>query len=1101
MRALIPIVLFVCCMQNHASAQTILYQDDFDGGNAAWWNAIPNCKVVAEGTNKVLQATGVANIAFGETTWDNYTFTYLIKVAKGDVQIQFRAGNKGFYSLQLAQYIVSLARMDLPSNNWTPLANANSDIDYNKWHLFKIDLSAANIKIYRDNVLYINLTDQTPLLTGQIHFFVFPDGLASFDNLLVVTDKVIPRQPADWVATGGPIDGMGYDVRIHPVNHDIMFVTDVWSGIHKSYDGGKTWYTKNTGIDTRLTPTRENRFGPSGDAIPIFCATIDPTNPDIVWCGTQNYKGIFKSVDCGETWTAKSNGIPDGLNLTFRSFAVDPTNSNVVYTGCEVSTGVDEVTGKIYKTTNGGDNWVEVLDSKSLVRIILIDPRNPRVLYASTGIMDRGSVREEGIWKSEDGGTTWVHANNGLSPDALTVEGLDFVKSNPDILFASMGRWGGFNRGQNTMKGGIYRSDDGGKSWVRNAVRPAGAWFVPMYLAISPSDPNVIYAGVTQDEFITISGGNSILRTMDGGKTWKQFDLATEGIRAGVPIIITVDPAKPNVVFVNYYGGGVVKSTDYGETWQNSSKGYTGAQVYDIAIDPANPATVYSTNRTDPYKSNDGGDNWNGLAYGSVKGANEWGAIELNPGNPKELLLGRGMTYWIDKSTDGGMNWHSVLNLPWTTPNDYGIVTSISWSKSDPRIVFATFHFRGNNVVPTDSVGKGIYKSEDGGETWKAVNNGLENTKKNGLTVEVQPRHSDVVLASLTDVGILKSTDGGATWNRKNDGISNLHIKTFAFDPNNSEIVYAGIETGGIFKSTDLGEHWRQITIGIDPEASVRSIVVNPKNSLEVFAHDWSTGIYWSTDGGGSWYKMNNGLSTRAGQSLAISHDGSTLYAGTEGGGVFRLVRSQVPPSIQSLIPDTSRTIQIAKSDSLLFTMNAIDLNSDVIHYSWYLNNSLIPNRDSPQFVLKTDKLDLGDYQLKVVVADSFSSSQATWSVRIGSLSSVEGDGKVLPKEYQLFQNYPNPFNPSTTIRYSLPKTANVSLRIFNTLGQEVAVLVDEQKVAGFYQVQWNAKVPSGMYFCRLHARQTDGQPAVGPPEPLGLAGGFVETRKMILLR
>jgi hypothetical protein len=171
--------------------------------------------------------------------------------------------------------------------------------------------------------------------------------------------------------------------------------------------------------------------------------------------------------------------------------------------------------------------------------------------------------------------------------------------------------------------------------------------------------------------------------------------------------------------------------------------------------------------------------------------------------------------------------------------------------------------------------------------------------------------------------------------------------------------------------------------------------------------------------------------------------------------------------------------------------MNAIGLNNDVIHYSWYLNYSLIPNGDSPQLVLKTDKLALGEYQLTAVVADSFSSSQATWSIKISSLSSVEADGKDIPKEYQLFQNYPNPFNPSTTIRYSLPKAANVSLRIFNTLGQEVALLLNEQKVAGYYQVQWNASVPSGMYFYRLQAGDAS----------TGSARGFVDTRKMILLK
>ena len=80
-------------------------------------------------------------------------------------------------------------------------------------------------------------------------------------------------------------------------------------------------------------------------------------------------------------------------------------------------------------------------------------------------------------------------------------------------------------------------------------------------------------------------------------------------------------------------------------------------------------------------------------------------------------------------------------------------------------------------------------------------------------------------------------------------------------------------------------------------------------------------------------------------------------------------------------------------------------------------------------------------------------------------------------------QNYPNPFNPSTTIRYSLPKAANVSLKVYNTLGQLVATLVDEHKEAGYQQIQWNASVPSGIYFYRLEL------------------GEYVETKKMIVLK
>lgn len=96
-----------------------------------------------------------------------------------------------------------------------------------------------------------------------------------------------------------------------------------------------------------------------------------------------------------------------------------------------------------------------------------------------------------------------------------------------------------------------------------------------------------------------------------------------------------------------------------------------------------------------------------------------------------------------------------------------------------------------------------------------------------------------------------------------------------------------------------------------------------------------------------------------------------------------------------------------------------------------------------------------------------------------------------IPRVYSLSQNYPNPFNPSTTIRYELPKAADVSLKIFNTLGQLVATLVDERREAGYYQVQWNADVPTGVYFYRLVANAI----------PSGQAGEFIETKKLMLLR
>jgi hypothetical protein len=113
--------------------------------------------------------------------------------------------------------------------------------------------------------------------------------------------------------------------------------------------------------------------------------------------------------------------------------------------------------------------------------------------------------------------------------------------------------------------------------------------------------------------------------------------------------------------------------------------------------------------------------------------------------------------------------------------------------------------------------------------------------------------------------------------------------------------------------------------------------------------------------------------------------------------------------------------------------------------------------------------------------------------------TAVENERTNAPTSFRLSQNYPNPFNPSTTIDYYIPSAATVSLEIFNTLGEQVTVLVDGHKEAGNYQITWSATTPSGLYFYRLQARPTEGRQAGNAST--GSVRGFVETKKMILLR
>ena len=116
---------------------------------------------------------------------------------------------------------------------------------------------------------------------------------------------------------GGPPGGLGYDIRYNFADPNIWYVTDNFAGVHISTDNGYTWQPSNTSIPPQL--------GPTGDWRPIFSLTVDPLNPQIVWAGTDITGHIYKSTDGGQTWQQKDSGIVNEWDeLTFRGFTIDP---------------------------------------------------------------------------------------------------------------------------------------------------------------------------------------------------------------------------------------------------------------------------------------------------------------------------------------------------------------------------------------------------------------------------------------------------------------------------------------------------------------------------------------------------------------------------------------------------------------------------------------------------------------------------------------------------------------------------------------------------------------------------------------------------------
>lgn len=746
-------------------------------------------------------------------------------------------------------------------------------------------------------------TSLLPDGTYNLYLAVFPTGGLLNYNLWQTSFTVSPGTTtttpaytaASWTHTGGPIGGMGYDIRMQPDNPDIMYVTDAYAGAFKSTDGGLHWSPANTGITTRL--------GTSGDAIPVFSLTIDPNDYNILWAGTQGASGIYRSADAGANWVnmnTGTNGITE-IQLAVRGFTVEPGNSSTVYFAAEVpsaewngsdiwdpTVGVDITKGVIYKSTDGGKTWKRLWLGDNLARYVWISPQDHNRIYASTGIFDREAANSYnisthtnststpviggvGILRSKDGGTTWeiLNEKNGFDANELYIGSLYMHPTNPNLLLAASGDEPfTFIKNSPTAYGGIYITENGGDTWTE-----ALSDFNMSSVEICAGNPNIAYAGAK----------TGVFRSTDSGRTWTQVsgvNWGPSGIIAGFPIDMQCDPRDENRIFINNYGGGNFLSTDGGVTWSNASTGYSGAFVTSLAVAHDNASVVYASARTGLFRSSDAGSNWNGLAFGVGHEA-EGKTISVDPFDSNRVLalLGDyGPNHVL--STDGGQSWKKI---------SLGVVsggTRFVFSPSERNLVFAATH------TQDSSAGNGLLISKDGGETWSKT--GLASGNVSSVTIYAQD--ASKLYASLTSGAVYKSMDSGQSWQLVNQNIFSLlgepsatqTLNALEVDPTNPNKLYAGY-ANGILISQDGGSAWTMAASGLLAESYVNIIAADSKNQNIVYAATRNAGIFLSTDGGGTWQQLNTGLNNRETRSLALSSDGSVLYGGSWGNGVFRL--------------------------------------------------------------------------------------------------------------------------------------------------------------------------------------------------------------------
>ena len=364
-----------------------------------------------------------------------------------------------------------------------------------------------------------------------------------------------------------------------------------------------------------------------------------------------------------------------------------------------------------------------------------------------------------------------------------------------------------------------------------------------------------------------------------------------------------------------------------------------------------------------------------------------------------------------------------------------------------------------NDSTVFAGLGDGVYLSTDNGQTWAQTS--LDSLYCGPLAVS----DSNIFVAGFIpsqDLCIYHSTNNGRDWElSRNMGI--FAARSLAVSGSN---IFAGlIDIYGLFgqyldRSIDNGQNWTTLN-----EWYVYLLAVSASNVFTVASDPYN--VKRSTDNGETWAQTS--LISPWISSLAVS--GSNVFAGSWG--VYCSTDNGETWAQTSLTNQTVLSLAVSDLNVFAGTENSGVYYSSNLGETWNEINNGLGNLNIISLVVGTDYI----YAL--------SEGELAWRRPLSEIiTSVEEQKGKLPDNFILEQNFPNPFNPSTTIRYSIPTSDFVTLKVYDVLGNEVATLVNEEKPAGSYEVNFNAsQLSSGIYFYKLQA------------------GSFVETKKMILLR
>ncbi|MCH8935951.1 MAG: sialidase [Gemmatimonadetes bacterium] len=703
-------------------------------------------------------------------------------------------------------------------------------------------------------------------------------------------------------------------------------------GIWKSEDGGEYW-----------RPIFDDQPDHS-----IGALAVAPSDPAIVWAGTgephirSNVSlgtGVYKSTDGGESWRHMGLAWPSRTSR----IVIHPTNPDIVYVAALGHSHGPQRERGIFRTMDGGETWEHVLfvDENTGASSLEMDPNNPRILFAGMWQIEIHTWGREsggpgsGIHMSRDGGDSWTKLEgNGLPLLPVGKVDICLTLANSSRVYALIETGDGVPwHGQETESGELWRSDDGGHNWQlmthdRNLGGRTGYY---NNCVVLPDDPDEVF-------FLTAA----FVHSTDGGRTGTP--LSGRQRPGGDYHDMWIDPTNGDRMIVGNDGGAAV-SVNRGKTWHRVQLPI--AQMYHVTADNAIPYNVMG-NRQDgpstrgPSNSRVGGFGGGGIPRGmwhSV-GGGESGFATPDPTDPNIIwssASGSGARGGIVVRYDERTRQFRQVEV-W--PENTG-----GWPAAELKYRFQwTFplhvSLHDNNTIFVTS--QHVHRTTNGGQSWQVISPDLTTNDKSkqgisgGLTpdnigveyccviyaFDQSPVDANVLWTGSNDGLMHVTRDGGQSWTNVTDNIPDLppdgvvrSIDASKWDAAKAYIAIEHHQQGNfephVYKTDDYGENWEKIVDGIadSPLSYAREILEDPVRPGLVYLGT-ENALYVTFNDGDMWQPLMNNLPPAPMYDMVVQEHFNDLVVGTYGRGFWIM---------DDLSPLQQLTSDVTSADAHLF--------------------------------------------------------------------------------------------------------------------------------------------------------------------------------------